>query len=144
MKHREFLSKLEHESIVQAIRDAEARTSGQIRVFVSHKAAPEALPAAQKQFDRLRMYKTKQRNAVLIFVAPVSQTFAIVGDAGVHAKCGEARWQAIASEMSTHLKAGAFTTAIVHAIRRAGDLLAEHFPPNKDDRNELPDGVIDG
>ena len=144
MKHREFLSKLEHEAIVKAIREAETLTSGEIRVFVSRKAALVPLLAAQKQFDKLRMYKTKQRNAVLIFVAPVSQTFAIVGDAGVHAKCGEARWQAIASEMSTHLKAGAFTTAIVHAIRRAGDLLAEHFPPNKDSPNELPDNIIEG
>src|SRR5207245_8506821 len=34
MRTKEFLSKLEHDRIVQAIREAESKTSGEIRVFV--------------------------------------------------------------------------------------------------------------
>ena len=143
MKHRVFLSKLEHESIVKAIGAAELRTSGEIRVYVARGAVPEALRAAQKHFGQLGMHKTKERNGVLIFVAPKSQTFAIWGDAGVHEKCGEGFWKVLSEEMTGHLKRGEFTEAITHAIGKAGGLLAEHFPRRPGDKNELPDTVIE-
>ena len=89
------------------------------------------------------MEVTKNHNAVLIFVAPRSQTFAIIGDEAVHTKCGDAFWRELADAMSGHFKRGEFTDGIVHGINRAGDLLAEHFPRDPDDKNELPDEVIE-
>jgi uncharacterized membrane protein len=143
MKHKEFLSKLQHEAIVKAIGAAEARTSGEIRVVVARAPAADALAAAQKQFARLGMHRTKLRNGVLIFIAPRSQTFAILGDAAIHEKCGETFWKTLSEEMTAHLKRGEFTTALTHVIGKAGSLLAEHFPRQKDDQNELPDEVIE-
>ena len=67
MRTREFLSKLEHDRIVRAIREAEENTSGEIRVFVQRgKLNGDPLTAAQKKFHRLGMHKTRERNAVLI------------------------------------------------------------------------------
>lgn len=141
MKPREFFTRLEHDRIVEAIRRAEKRTSGEIRLFVSRHNPEDAVVAAREHFNQLGMQKTKERNGVLIFVAPKAHKFAVFGDTGVHAKCGEPFWRALVGEMSGHFKQARFTEGIIHAIGKAGDLLAEHFPRKTDDRNELPDEI---
>lgn len=141
MKPKHFLTQLAHDEIVAAIRQAEKRTSGEIRVFVSHKAIEHALPAAQRHFVRLKMDRTRQRNAVLIFIAPETHQFAVVGDVGVHTRCGEGFWQELAGEMSGHFRRSDFTGGLVHGIKKAGELLARHFPHSPDDQNELPDDI---
>lgn len=141
MTAEEFLNQLNHDGIVAAIKSAEAKTSGEIRVFISHKHRADALAAAQRRFAKLGMTKTRERNAVLIYVAPLARTFAVIGDMAVHAKCGEPFWKEVATAMETRFRQGGFTEGIIEAIRRAGELLAKHFPPKPDDRNELPDSV---
>jgi uncharacterized membrane protein len=142
MKAKRFLQRLQHQEIVKAIGEAENKTSGEIRVFVSQLPIEDALTAARGHFVRLRMEKTRERNAVLIFVAPLTHKFAVVGDRGVNERCGDGFWNDLAAEMSGHFQRSDFTGGIVHAIRKAGDLLAEHFPRRPDDQNELPDAVI--
>src|SRR4029450_11513282 len=62
--HWQFLTNLEPSRIVQAIRDAESKTSGEIRVYVQRgKLAADPLIVAQKKFQRLGMYKTRERKA---------------------------------------------------------------------------------
>lgn len=141
MKHREFLNQLNHDEIVAAIRAAEQKTSGEIRVFVSHKKPKDAVAAARKVFVKLGMTRTRERNGVLIFVAPRARQLAVLGDEGVHKRCGEEFWRGMAEEMSGHFKSSKFTQGIVHAVQKAGALLAEHFPHRPGDRNELPDRV---
>ncbi|MFO1487862.1 MAG: TPM domain-containing protein [Verrucomicrobiota bacterium] len=80
MNANDFLNQLQHDSIVAAIRAAELQTSGEIRVFVSRKNVSDAVTAAQAEFARLEMHRTRERNGVLIYVAPLSQTFAVIGD----------------------------------------------------------------
>jgi uncharacterized membrane protein len=46
--------------------------------------------------------------------------------------------------MSELLKQGQFTEAIVSAVGKVGDVLAEHFPNDPDDRDELPNEVVRG
>jgi len=112
-------------------------------VVVVHAAAAEPVPAAQKTFLKLGMDKTKHRNAVLIFVAPVSHTFAVIGDVAVHQKCGDSFWTELAAAMTGHFKRGEFTAGLVHGVERAGALLAAHFPHQGGDQNELPNQVIE-
>jgi uncharacterized membrane protein len=133
--------KIDHDRVSAAIAAAELRTSGEIRVLIAREKADEPVAAAQKHFERLGMTQTKERNGVLIFVAPRSHTFAIIGDAGIHEKCGEAFWRLVAAEMSTHFKRGDFTGGLVHGIEHAGKLLAENFPRSPDDQNELPNKI---
>jgi len=141
MKHRDFVNQLRHDDIVAAIRAAEQKTSGEIRVFISRKKPEDAVAAAQKVFMKLGMTRTRERNGVLVFVAPRARKLAVIGDEGVHKRCGEEFWRQMAEEMSGHFKASRFTEGIVHVVRKAGELLAEHFPRRPDDRNELPDRV---
>ena len=92
------------------------------------------------------MTATRERNGVLIFVAPRAQKFAVIGDEGIHQRCGDAFWQQlVAVDAGTHFQAENFTDAVVHAIDQTGELLsAQHFPRRPDDRNELPNTVEEG
>lgn len=141
MKAKDFLQQLRHDDLVAAIRAAEQKTSGEVRVFISHKNVADAVAAAQAEFERLGMTRTRQRNGVLIFVAPSARKFAVIGDTAVHERCGAEFWRVLAAEMSGHFQRGEFTSGIQHGIAKAGELLAGHFPRQADDRNELSDQV---
>ena len=127
--------------VVAAIAAAEERTSGEIRVFISSSKTKDPVHAAEAQFERMNMTQTAARNGVLIFLAPASHTFAVIGDKGVHEKCGEAFWRELAAAMGEQFKRADFTQGLVLGIERAGALLAEFFPRGTDDRNELPDRI---
>lgn len=133
--------KIDHPRIVAAIGAAEARTSGEIRVLLARSKADDPVAAAQAHFERLGMTKTAARNGVLIFLAPRSHTFAVIGDTAIHEKCGDAFWNELAAAMTDHFKRGDFTAGLEHGIATAGALLAEHFPRSPDDVNELPDTI---
>src|SRR5947208_6629368 len=144
MRTREFLSKLEHEPIVESIREAESKTSGEIRVGIQRgKLKTDPLLAAQKKFHRLDMHNTRDRNAVLIFVAPRVHQFAVVGDQAIHEKCCDQFWQRVATAMHHCFRQQKFTDGIGEAITVIGDALAQHFPKTSSDTNELPDNVIE-
>jgi len=128
MKPHAFSKHLEHDRIVAAIRDTEHKTTGEIRVTVSPKHVEDAVAAAQIEFLRLGMDHSKERNGVLIFVAPRSHKFAVIGDEAVHAKCGDAFWRQLAEAMTGYFHKSEFTPGIVHGVQTAGELLAQHFP----------------
>ena len=145
VRTREFLSKLEHDHIVRAIRDAESKTSGEIRVYIQRgKLSADPLIVAQKKFQQLGMYKTRERNAVLIFVAPRAHKFAIAGDKAIHEKCGEEFWQHIVDGMRKHFQNEKFSHAIVEGIEEVGKVLAAHFPRKSANPNELSDEIAEG
>jgi uncharacterized membrane protein len=137
-----FIKQLDHPAIEAAIARAESLTSGEIRIAIIHEPTGNPLAKAQETFMQLGMTKTRNRNAVLILVAPSSQTFAVIGDVGVHEKCGGLFWQELTTTMSGFFRQGDFTAGLQQGIQRAGSLLAAHFPRQPDDQNELPDQVI--
>jgi uncharacterized membrane protein len=146
METKSFLKSLDHGRIVAAIRAAESRSRGEIRVHVSDAPADDPRQGAVEAFERLGMAKTRERNGVLVFVAPLSRRFAILGDAGIHEKCGSATWESIASVAAASFRAGDFSGAIVSAVRSVGDVLERHFPrvAGQQDADELPDEVSGG
>jgi uncharacterized membrane protein len=143
MQTRKFLDVLDHQRIVKAIGEAEARSRGEVRVHVSREAVDDAQAAAARQFEALGMTRTAERNGVLLFVAPASQAFAVVGDRGIHDKCGPSFWQDVAAAMESDFKAGRYSDGIVKGVARLGEALATHFPraAGAADTNELPDQV---
>jgi uncharacterized membrane protein len=144
MRTKEFLGKLEHDQIVRAIQDAESKSSGQIRVHLQRgKLDGDALVAAQNKFHRLGMHKTRERNGVLIYVAPRAHKFAVVGDKAIHETCGDALWQRVVDKMREHFQNERFSDALVDAVRDIGQVLAEHFPGKGRGGNELPDNVVE-
>ena len=128
--------------IEAAIRSAERRTSGQIRVAVARFYFWGSVRrAADAAFARLRMSHTRGRNGVLLFVAPRLHQFAVIGDVGIHERVSDAFWGQISQALQADFRGGDLTAGLLHAIGTIGDRLAEHFPPDPMGDNELPDRV---
>ena len=144
MRTKKFLQELDHDRIASAIKAGESKTSGQIRVFLQRGTFEEdVLERARKKFVQLGMQKTRERNAILILVAPRVQKFAVVGDEGVHQKCGEPFWQELVDKMRGHFLREEFTDALVEGIESAGQLLARYFPKTAESKNELSDDIVE-
>ncbi|MDB6173385.1 MAG: hypothetical protein JWL59_2696 [Chthoniobacteraceae bacterium] len=142
MKPSEFLDCLDDKAITDAIAEAESRTSGQIRVYVSERLTDNAQERAKCRFDKLGMRETRDRNAILLYFAPRIQRFAVVGDSGIHSKCGQPFWEELAAQIQADLRTGKFHEALLGAIVRCGELLARHFPRREDGTNELPNEIL--
>jgi len=99
------------------------------------------MTAAKLWFGRMGMENTEERNGILFYVAVDERAFAIVGDAGIHAKVGDAFWQALSGAMSEAFAKGKPAEGLERAIAEVGSRLAEHFPRRGNDRNELSDEV---
>jgi uncharacterized membrane protein len=143
MQPKAFLNALDHERIVKAIGQAEACSRAELRVHVSNQAVSDPQKAAAAQFEKLGMTRTAERNGVLIYVAPRSQKFAIIGDSGIHQSCGQQFWLEVARAMEADFRAGRFTEGIEKGVARAGEALGTHFPRREGvcDVNELKDEV---
>ncbi|MEA3210726.1 MAG: hypothetical protein QOE70_3783 [Chthoniobacter sp.] len=141
MKAREFLAQLDEPKIVAEIAQAEQGTSGEIRVFVSQREVDDVVARAQRRFEKLGMTRTALRNGVLLYFAPRSRKFAIVGDLGIHEQCGPAFWEEVSTEVRAHLRTEHFTEAIIHGVRKVGEVLARHFPAQAGDRDELSNEI---
>ena len=142
MKPADFLSRLDEKRIIAAIAEAERRSSGEICVYISHRKRRDALEFARARFKKLGMTRTRHRNAVLIYLAPLTRQFAVVGDTGVHEKCGEDFWNQVVAVMRPNLQAEKFTEAVLEGIRKIGELLAQYFPRDPGDKNEIADQII--
>jgi uncharacterized membrane protein len=143
MKLSNFRDQIDHDRIVAAIRAAERQSRGEIRVHVVHHSIGDAEAAAAVAFTKLGMTATAERNGVLIYVAPRSQRFAVVGDTAIHERCGPAFWRGVAAAMEQAFREGRFTDGLVEGISTVGEALAREFPRDagKSDANELPDTV---
>jgi uncharacterized membrane protein len=139
---KEFFEGLDRAAIVEAIRAAEAKSYGEIRVHLHHGPVGDAKAEAEKTFLRLGMDKTARGSGCLIFLAPESRSFAVVGGAGIHEKVGDGFWLEARNDARTLFAQGKFTEGIVAAVVKLGDALALFFPrQGVSDTNELPDDV---
>lgn len=133
----------EQARVEAAIAAAESHTSGELRVVLYPGRTDDAVAAAKEEFVRLGMDQTRDRNAVLILLAPASRAFAVIGDAGIHARCGERFWTEIARAMESDFQQGAFADGLIRGVDRCGQLLADLFPRRDDDVDELSNRVVD-
>ena len=127
--------------IADTITAAERHTTGEICVHVTPRCRGDVMKRAKRTFNRLHLYTTKRRNAVLIFVAYEDRKFAILGDTGINDAVPEGFWDGEVEELGTYLKAGRPVDGICAIIARLGDRLSEYFPGERDDENELSNEV---
>jgi uncharacterized membrane protein len=135
----------QEQRIVAAIEAAERVTSGEVRVHLNDRCSGNALRDAQKAFEKLGMHRTAERNGILFYLALESHKFAVLGDAGIHTKVGQAFWDGIRDAMIPELKAGRWVEALEYGVAEAGRALAEHFPhQGARDHDELSNEVSRG
>ena len=145
-KSKEFFTAEEKGRIVNAVRDAERMTSGEVRVFVESKCRyMDPLDRAAEIFFNLQMDETDDHNAVLIYVAVKDRQLAVFGDEGIHKKVGMEYWNAEVKKMIDRFKNNSYADGIREVVMDIGAALNTHFPYNNDtDKNELPDDIVFG
>jgi len=139
-----FFSDSETAKIVKTIREAESRTSGEIRIHLERRCWRNPTARAAAVFNKLGMNETKDRTGVLIYVAHKSRKVAIIGDSGINQQVALEFWQERCSQLQTYFQKGAYCEGLCATIRTIGEELKHHFPAEKDDVNELSDSISYG
>ena len=135
------------EQVVACIREAENKTTGELRVFVeAHCSYVDPLDRAWELFEQLGMRETERRNAILVYLAMKDKQFAIVGDEQIYIKAGGAKfWEQAAMHLRNHLANGETKEGLCVCITELGNALATHFPYDPAiTKNELPDEIVFG
>ena len=118
---KKFFSPEEEKQVTDAIKAAENRTSGEIRVHLEAHTDEPNREHAKKVFEEGGMTETERRNGVLFYLAIRDKQFSILGDKGIN----EVR----------------FAEGLAAGIQKAGKALQEYFPIQDDDSNELSDEI---
>lgn len=132
-------------AIEQAIRAAEARTSGEIRFVIETALEPAAAlrdyqprERAHEVFAQFRVWDTELRNGVLIYVLVADRDVEIVADRGAAAAIPSAGWDSATKAMEEHFRAGRFREGAIAGVDAVANLLAKPFPARAGNRDELP------
>ena len=138
---RAFFTQADREEILIAIREAEARTSGEIRVRVEATTDKDPMVTARRVFEALGMRETELHNGVLFLIAVEDRRFVILGDDGIDRKVPADFWDGVRDVVLDHFRQQRFAAGLAAGIRLAGEQLATYFPRQDDDINELPDAI---
>lgn len=97
---------------------------------------------AFRYFTESGVYETKDHSGILIFVSYMERQVRIIADTGISSKISQDLWNLIADELAEGLKKKDSKDAFINAISKCGQLLKENFPPEAENPNELPDGLV--
>lgn len=145
-KKKPFFNEEEKQQIVAAVRAAEKRTSGEVRVFVESRCRyVDAIDRAAELFFRLEMDETADHNAVLLYVAMKDRQLAVFGDKGIHEKVGTEYWNKEVGLLISNFNKENYAEGISKCVEDIGKALHYFFPYDNDtDKNELPDDIVFG
>lgn len=141
---KQLLEKTQIEQIKLSIQKAEKNTSGEIKVHIEKHCKTGVIARAVYLFHQLKLQKTEQRNAVLIYIAIQDKTFAIIGDNGINQKVPASFWDSTKELMLHNFKQQKIIEGIIAGIEMAGEQLKTFFPYSQDDKNELSDDISFG
>jgi uncharacterized membrane protein len=132
-------------SIESAIREAEKRSSGEIRFVVETALGIGALWAGRTPRDRalqvfaeLGVWDTELRNGVLIYVLAADRDVEIVADRGAAARIPASDWENACRLMEQHFREGRYAEGAAAGVAAVGGLLEREFPSRSGNRDELP------
>jgi len=144
-KKRAFFTPDQQALMVEAIQRAERNTSGEVRVFVESKCKyVDPVDRAQELFFNLRMDQTKDRNAVLFYIAMDDRQLALFADEGIYQRVGAKYWNDQVRKIIGAFTREDYTGGICVVINSIGLALQTEFPYETSDKNELPDEIIFG
>ncbi len=136
-------------AIEAAIGASENCHDGEIRFAVEAGLHPQPLwqgqtarRRAEELFASLRVWDTAHNSGVLIYVQLVDRRIEIVADRGISARVEQPQWDAICRRMEAAFRERRFEAGALAAINKVTALLAQYFPPQGDNPNELPDQPV--
>lgn len=136
-----ILNREEDHRVVEAIKQAELNTSGEIKVHIENRCIGNVEKRSLVVFNKLKLNETQLRNGVLIYLAVKDHKFAILGDEGINNVVEEGFWNDIRDLMASAFKEGRFADGLEQGIQRCGEKLKAYFPYQSDDINEITDEI---
>lgn len=137
----DFLSKTDRTRVSEAIKAAEQRTSGEIRVHLEDHIEDDVLDHAAFVFEELGMHRTKDRNGALIYVSVGDRKAAVIGDKGINERVPAGFWNDVLAVLQLHFAAGRPGDGLCEAVAMIGEKLKGFHPRQHDDRDELSNEV---
>lgn len=98
---------------------------------------------ALRQFGAHGLQHTELRTGVLIFVSFAEHYAEVVADAGIDQKVSSEVWRDCVKSLVADMAADRAADGFVGAIEKCAGVLAEHFPPGKVNRDELPNAIVE-
>ena len=100
---------------------------------------------AKEIFFQLKMQNTKERNAVLFYIAMDHRELALFADEGIYQRVGAAYWNNAVNNMVAYFTKENISNGIGTCVQQIGETLKKEFPYNTTtDKNELPDDIVFG
>jgi len=87
--------------------------------------------------------RTTGRTGILIYLSMAERRAEIIGDEAITSVTTPETWGEAMHALLTDVREGRVADGMVAAIEHIGVVLAEHFPRAPDDRNEIPDKLIE-
>lgn len=97
---------------------------------------------AIRHFVESGVYATKENSGILVFISVMEREVRIIADFGIGQKIDQKRWDSIATDLSKAIKEKYTAEGILYAVEQCGKILADTFPANKENPNELADGLL--
>lgn len=142
---RTLLSEEQEQALVDAITNAELKTSGEIRIHLEKTTGrATAEQRAKEWFGKLQMHKTAEKNGVLFYLAIEDRKLALWAGEGINAKVPADFWQAIVDLMIAEFKVGHFSEGLIAGVAKTGEALSQYFPRQDDDVDELSNEISKG
>jgi putative membrane protein len=87
--------------------------------------------------------RTTGRTGILIYLSLAEHRAEIVADEAIASKVAPEVWGEAMAAMLGPIREGRLADGMIAAVEKVGAVLAEHFPREGDDQNELPDRLIE-
>ena len=98
---------------------------------------------AVRQFLAHNIHLTDERTGVLLFLSMEERYAEVIADSGIDEQVGQKDWDRIVGLLVSHASRERLTEGFCEAVAEVGTLLARHFPPRSNDRNELDDHLVE-
>lgn len=99
--------------------------------------------AAVRHFKVGAERRTHGRTGVLIYLSMREHRAEIVADEAIATKVSAEVWGEAMADMLKDIRQGRIAAGLVAGVNDVGEVLSQHFPRAEDDRNELPDRLIE-
>ncbi|GLS22560.1 membrane protein [Labrys miyagiensis] len=103
----------------------------------------KVLHTARSQFLAQGLQQTRDRTGLMLFIAMAERQAVLIADQGIDSRVEQSVWDDTVVQLTKAAGAGQIVDGLVTAIGRCGDILAQHFPPESQPLNQLPNRVVE-
>ena len=119
----------------------EKTTRCEMRIHIEEENDSPVLDRAAFVFDHLGMRRTKERNALLIYIQVYPSALAIIGDIGINQHVKEKDWETWKNTLIASFKKEDYYKGISEVTLAMAEKLMVAYPWNESDTDELSNTI---